>query len=355
MSGGTLDISAHSVDTDGKFIQIIAPQGGPNCGDNINKTFERFLKDLSGTSAIESFKQNNTDDFFDLQRDFEQQKCCFDDNDDTVKVTIRIPQSLEELHKTHNKAKLQEALVRKHGRSITISRGKMKFESQAFKNFFRETIDEILMIVKDVVEVIPKPISTISCVGGFANCHILKKAFRENFQNQLLLIPPEPHIAVMKGAAIFGREYSFVKIRKSKYTIGLDWNEDFDHQVHPKEKLERCEDGIDICKDIFKKLIGKNDPIVFNEPAIEIEAYAKSIYQPSVDFPFYVSEILDDPKFITDVGCRLMGTMTVDIDDRDNHRSECACFKLKVFFGGTELKALATDETGKTYSVTFRL
>jgi molecular chaperone DnaK (HSP70) len=234
---------------------------------------------------------------------------------------------------------------------VEFKADKMRIKNTLFRSFFTETIDGILETVQDVLCKIPDNIDTIICVGGFSDCKLLKEGIRAKFPDKTVIIPPEAATSIMKGAVIFGRDQSVVNKRISRYTYGLDWNEDFDPVRHDREKREETDDG-PVCRDIFKTLIVKGDEIPYNKPTQEIEAYVKSKYQTVIEFPFYRSEILENPVYIDEIGCHLIGTMSVDIGES---RSLDSCVKLKVYFGATELKAEAKDESGKQYEVKFKL
>ncbi|XP_060569786.1 heat shock 70 kDa protein 12A-like isoform X2 [Ruditapes philippinarum] len=352
LGGGTLDIAAHRVNGNFQFEEIIPPEGGPWGGDNINFKYEQFLQRISGAPAFSKFRNKNMEDFLMMQRHFENKKCAFNDRGDNAKVTMLVSESFRSLHEQHNREKLTESV-----RQMTISEDvefkadKMRIKSTLFRSFFTETIDGILETVQDVLCKIPDNIDTIICVGGFSDCQLLKESIRAKFPDKTVIIPPEASTTIMKGAVIFGRDQSVVNKRISRYTYGLDWNEEFDPARHDPEKREETDDG-PVCRDIFKTLIVKGDEIPYNKPTQEIEAYVKSKYQTVIEFPFYRSEILNNPIYIDEIGCHLIGTMSVDIGES---RSLDSCVKLKVYFGATELRAEAKDESGKQYEVKFKL
>ncbi|XP_053400873.1 heat shock 70 kDa protein 12A-like [Mercenaria mercenaria] len=230
---------------------------------------------------------------------------------------------------------------------------KIRIKTKLFRSFFTDTIDGILETVDGVLSKIPESIDTIICVGGFSGCQLLKDAFRAKFPDKTVIIPPEAVTSIMKGAIIFGRDQSVINKRISRHTYGLDWNEDFDTEIHDPNKREETDDG-HVCRDIFRKLIGKGDQVPYDEPTQKIDAYVKSKYQNVIDFPFYRSEIKENPKYIDEIGCHLMGTMRVYLGE-SKVKSLDRCVKLKVYFGATELKAEAEDDTGKKYEVTINL
>lgn len=348
-----MDIAAHRVNADNQLEEIIPPEGGPWGSDRININFENFLISISGGPALSDFR-NNMEDFIMMQRQFEQKKCAFMYVDDDSMVMMRIPSSFCKSHKTHNHENLNESIRQMQcSENVHFKSDKMRMKAKLFRDFFKEPIEGVLKTVTEVLSKIPDEIQTIICVGGFSDCSLLKSALHATFPKKTIIIPEEAVTAIMKGAIIFGRDQSIVNKRVSRLTYGLDWNEEFDPTVHDPAKREEVDDG-HMCRDIFLKLIGKGEEIPYNKPTQQIEAYVKSRYQTVIDFPFYRSEIKDSPRYIDDIGCHLMGTLSVKLME-NKHNSLDRCVKLKVYFGATELMAEAEDNSGNTYQVTFYL
>ncbi|XP_053390945.1 heat shock 70 kDa protein 12A-like, partial [Mercenaria mercenaria] len=354
LGGGTLDIAAHRVNDDCQFEEVIVPDGGPLGGDNINMKYDQFLVKLSGGPAFSKFRDENMEDYLTMQRLFENKKCAFKDTSDDSKVNISIPESFRTLHEMHNQEKLTES-VRQMAISddVEFKADKMRIKTKLFRSFFTETIDGVLNTVECVLSKMYEKIDTLTCVGGFSDCQLLKDAFHAKFPDQTVIIPEEAVTSIMKGAIIFGRDQSVVNKRISRYTYGLDWNEDFDPDNHDPSKREETDNG-HVCRDIFRKLIGKGDEVPYNKPTQEIEAFVKSKYQTVIDFPFYRSEIEENPKYIDAIGCHLIGTMRVNLGE-SKIKSLDRYVKLKVYFGETELRAEAIDDTGKKYDVTINI
>lgn len=349
LGGGTCDIAAHVVNANNKFEEITPPDGGPFGAGNINAKFESFLISVSGAPAFEKFKRKHPGEYLDLQRQFELKKKTFKGDDHVGKhVSITLPCSLRKLHKEKNMEKLSESLKRMDINNDTMFKSdKIFIDIKTFKDFYKETIDNILLAVEGVMSRVPHENVTLLFVGGFSNCALLQKAAQERFRGINVLFPPEAETAVMQGAVIYGRDESIVNARISRFTYGIDWNVDFVEGVHPVSKKEETEDG-DVCKDIFKTIIRKGQRIEWDKQIEVVDAYPKSKYQTEMEFPFYRSEELSHPTFVTDVGCKLMKTMKVSLGD-----IPCLdrCVTLIVYAGKTEIKAEAKDKFGTRYSM----
>ncbi|KAL4220593.1 hypothetical protein ACF0H5_020990 [Mactra antiquata] len=354
LGGGTTDIVAHRVNETGNFEEIIPPCGGPFGSDQINGEFENFLIKVSGGQVLNELKSKNMEDFLTLQRRFEQKKCSYTVNENDTgdsKVTIDIPFEYIQLHHAHNNEDLKSSVRQTNMKdAVEIKSTKMRIRQEFFNTIFKKTIDGVVDSVKEAVKRSPYKIDTIFCTGGFSDCHLLKKIMKQSFPDHSVITSTDAVSTVMKGAVIYGRNHSILYKRISPCTFGLDWNEDFDSCKHPNDKKQRTEYGF-VCTDIFKLLVRKDELVKYDEPTQEIDAYTTFKYQDTLEFPFYRSEVSEDPDFVTDVGCHHIGSLNVkiqhDVDDGD----DCKHVKLRVYFGATEIKAEATDDQNRKFEV----
>ncbi|KAK3091191.1 hypothetical protein FSP39_017825 [Pinctada imbricata] len=162
-------------------------------------------------------------------------------------------------------------------------------------------------------------------------------------------------MAIMKGAVLFGFRPSTIYARKCRYTYGIKVFAEFDEGKHPIDKLKII-DGEKKCDDVFAVLVREGDVIKINEARcvsltnshreetsrfirLQTSIYASSSY---------------DPKFTTDEGCSLIGTITND--PPPCCWSDHVQFRTYVYFGRTEIRVLDHDEThGRGYFQKFSL
>ncbi|KAH3779975.1 hypothetical protein DPMN_157784 [Dreissena polymorpha] len=110
-------------------------------------------------------------------------------------------------------------------------------------------IDKVRNILEYLKKVKQHDIKTIFCVGGFADCKLLRDRFRDIFDDRVIA-PSEAITAIMKVAVMFGRDENIIESRISRFTYGLDGSVDFDSNIHDSRRKEETESG-DVCKDIF--------------------------------------------------------------------------------------------------------
>ena len=354
IAGGTCDITVHRHNQNGTLDELAIPDGGPWGSNKVNRTFEDFLESVIGTEAFESFKTENREDYLELQRQIEHKKCEFKlAEDGRDNVTLRLSQALRDSHRHHHKKELSDTIKSEEHlkRLLKVKSEKLRIDKTKVKEMFDDLIHEIIEKVHSIIcnNTFGPEIHSLVLVGGFADCELVKTAFRSKFCIRTVIIPDEAITVIMKGAVIYGRDVSVIDSRVCRYTYGLDWNEDFDAKIHPLSKKEETDDG-PVCKDIFHVLAKEGSSI--RKGAIEpIEAYVKYSYQTEMEFPFYRSKAPNFPKFVDDFGCEHIGTLTIDLEDMGSGLDRC--IKLFVELSDTEISAKAVDKLGRNFRVRF--
>lgn len=292
------------------------------------------------------------EDFLLLMRTFEQKKCSFE-GDEEGSVRLHIPSSFVDVHADCNGENLQKSLSQCNlSKSVRKLGDKLDFDQETFHMFFEETVNNIIEKIGDVLKTTGKQVSMIYCVGGFSECQIVKRRLTEVFGcDHQIKFPAEGVAAIMKGAVILARDQNIIKSRVSKYTIGLDWNVPFDPTKHDTSKRECVDDGF-VCSDIFRTIVKKGDPIPTGRPVHVVKSYVKTATQDKMEFPFYRSDISDNPQYIDDVGCHLMGTMTVPFEDTSDGLDRSILLSVYI---DQILRAEAVDENGQRHTVTYNM
>ena len=188
-----------------------------------------------------------------------------------------------------------------------------------------------------------KNVSCLFMVGGFVESVILQEAVKTAFRSRCrVLVPNYAGIAVVQGATMFGQRPTIVTSRVMATTYGFDAYRNFDPQKDEPKKKEVVE-GIAQCKDIFDVVVRENDVVEVGET----KRFTRSpVYsdQKAVTFSFFTSTDPNVIKYTTDssVGPSI-GKMVVDSPDTSKGTNRN--IELCKFFGGTEIKATAVDET----------
>lgn len=314
LSGGTLDIAAHEINSSNKIEEIISPDGGPWGGNIVNFKFEQLLVSISGGEAFLNFKNNSMEDYLFITRGFEQKKCSFKKG---PPVRLQIPSSFKDTHQQCNSEDLTTSLSQhQYSESVKLKGDKLHMESSAFLKLYDYSVDNIVDKIKSVLQATGPPVPLIYCVGGFSSSSVVKQRLTDEFSTKetRVVFPPDAVTAIMRGAVILARDETIVEKRTSKYTIGLDWNIKFNADLHPEGKREETDEDT-LCKDIFRVIVRKGSVIETGKPVFQVTAYVKTATQTVIELPFYRSEISENPQFIDDVGCHLMGSMSIPMED----------------------------------------
>ena len=74
--GGTLDVTAHQLQADGKIIELHSASGGAHGGSKVDEQFARLLADIFTMKFIKSYKRKSASQWLQLITDFERRKKC---------------------------------------------------------------------------------------------------------------------------------------------------------------------------------------------------------------------------------------------------------------------------------------
>lgn len=195
-------------------------------------------------------------------------------------------------------------------------------------------------------------VKTIFLVGGFSEAQFLRKEISSRFLEKRILIPPDPQLAIIRGAVEFAQDPSLLRARVMGKTYGLETWRKFDPEKHPLEKQKIRGEKV-YCCDIFCTLAKKGERIDIDEK----KTYSFFPINPDsteISFKFYSSEE-DDPQFVTDPGVE-SENVQISIASPNTAKGCDRELRLEVKFGGTETKVQVIDvESGNFKMVCLQL
>ncbi|XP_052778678.1 heat shock 70 kDa protein 12A-like [Mya arenaria] len=347
--GGTIDITVHEVTESGGVKELYKASGGAWGGTKVDASFEEFLVCLTDKSVVKKFKQDNLDDYIELLRRFEVKKREIDPDKDT-KVVMSIPLAFfttvkKRLHKDLNKA------VKKsfYSNSVSLSGDKLKIDPAVAQSFFKESVDNTIEHVKDILQKREnRGVEAILMVGGFSESKMLSKAFKRTFPTLKMILPDEAGLAVLKGAVIFGHEPREIVERISKYTYGIAMDPYFDSRMHPKSAKFTDNAGVDKCKNFFDKHVIAGQSLRVGEAQSEQTYATTPSHKSTVHIEVFATES-KSPVLVTDPGCRKVGQCTIPMAGTGAGRKVL----VNMIFGGTEFDVECTEiATGKVSHIT---
>jgi hypothetical protein len=102
--GGTVDITVHKVNQDGRLHEVYPPSGGPWGGTLVDEYIYNFLEDIFGRTVLETFKQESCTEMLDLRRTLELKKRKFKSTSKGEgKVNLSLQSILFEIYEKENK------------------------------------------------------------------------------------------------------------------------------------------------------------------------------------------------------------------------------------------------------------
>lgn len=339
LGGGTTDITFHERCRGGKLKEIHRPMGGPWGGRNINEAFFAFITELLGKNVFDEFKKNHIDDYLEVEREFETKKRAFTSESGAVKMTF--PLSLIDMAKKIWKTDSVDEIIKKSkyaGKAKTKSQ-KLHIPKDIFISLFLPTVDNIIAHIQKIIEDNSVSFDYILMVGGFAECNIVQKRFKDTFTDKKVIIPEEAGLAVLKGAVLYGHMPQIITSRVARHTYGMQSWPEFDARKHPISKRVVI-DGVARCKDVFFKYVTIGQEITPGYQHSQVFQALKP-EENTLECTIFASWE-KDPKFITDESCFKLGTLTVHLPKQRS--SEPLEIEETMVFGETELHISAKDK-----------
>ncbi|XP_052781386.1 heat shock 70 kDa protein 12A-like [Mya arenaria] len=349
--GGTVDIAVQEVAENGSMKNIYKASGGDWGGTKVDEAYVKFLENMLGTDSIDAFKRCYMEDYIYMIRDFEMKKRDVDPLTSDKPVVFRVSAMLPKLVKKSRGKKIHEAIKdSQFDKTVSIQGDKLKVDMSIVTNFFKTQVEAIVGHVSHIIDHLNVgDIAAVVLVGGFSNCPLLQQAMKTKFYNHTIIVPSDPDLAVLKGAAIFGHKPELISQRVSKYTYGVNVCADFIEHVHRESYKVRDEKGNDRCDNVFDKHITAGQCLIGGEAQVNKYYIPSTSAQTSIHIRVYYT--LDPyPMYVTDEGCHLAGKLAVPLERHGTIRA----VKTRMIYGGTEIEVEATEvATGKVHRLKF--
>ena len=330
-------MTVHAIQNDGSIKEIHKVTGGAHGGIQVNQQFKSLLEELFGLEIISNYSQKHRSDWLSLINEFEAKKRGDRILDSDAMTNIRLPQSFVSLVK-----EIQSPAMARYGRSqIKLKNNEyLAVGSGMMKKLFNPTVQHIKNHLKGLLQESKlSKVKTILLVGGFADSALLQKEIKSAFSKKVrVLIPNHASIAVVQGAALFGKKPLTITERVVSTTYGADCTRDFIQGVHREDK-KFVADGIEKCNDLFNLFVRENSSVRVGQSVTSsyTPLYGNERY---ITFFFYASS-KPDAQYTTDVGMKKLGSVTVD--SPDTQRGKDRELEVTMYFGGTEITASARD------------
>ena len=257
--------------------------------------------------------------------------------DSEVMTNIRLPRSFV----SHVSGAPSPAMKRYGSSQVKLKNDVyLALSSEMMMKLFNPTLQRIKDHLKNLLKE-PKlaKVKTMLLVGGFADSALLEKEIKSAFSKGVrVLIPNHASIAVVQGAALFGKKPSKITERVVSTTYGAECIRDFIPGVHPEEK-KFIVDGIEKCRNLFNLVVRQNSSLQVGKTVTSTYKLLRAT-DSETTFNFY-STSNPDFQFITDPGMQKLGTVMVI--SPDTWRGKDKEIEVSMYFGGTEITASARD------------
>lgn len=300
------------------------------------------------------FKKEQTYDHLELLKEFECLKRTLGTKSSEW-YTMKLPASLNEIClEVHDQKFSELAKESAVADQLTFVSDKMRIKVVLLQKLFSKVTDQIVRHIKNILNQSEagKNVSLILMVGGFSESPFVQKVMKSEFTDKTkvkILIPQQAGIAVLNGAVLFGRMPEVVTTRVIRYTYGVRVSRLFQPGVDPESK--RNPDDPTYCLDAFEPFMEEGSSVERGHKVMRVYTTSRPNQENMAVQVFTASGFI--PKFVTDHGCNLLGTLTVQVPNPSaDERHLIVLFR----FGSTTLSMVAIEkESKKTCATEFDL
>lgn len=255
LTGGTADMTAMEVVSDGSLKQLHRASGGDWGGNKVNDNFFQLLHDLFGRVIIQKCEDRYRSDFLDLQRDIELKKRKFSKSIN-FKMKFAIPYSFKKVIESHHRLNLKEIVAKsKFSPHISVyAESKLELSAYCVETIlFNPVVNMIKQEAENIMHELKGQIQDIMMVGGFSESHFVFETIKEAFPRIRIIRANEAGLAVLKGAVLYGHTPGVISSRRCAFTYGVGLYRIF-WKGHDPEHLKCKMDGQDNIF-VFEKLV----------------------------------------------------------------------------------------------------
>lgn len=303
-----------------------------------NAFFQTFVKILGGP-VMNILKKKYTSSYMDLCREFEAIKRTIKPNT-SDKVNFTIPYVvLDQICKEHLKEDFPKTLAASTLSSkLSLLGDKIRFDADFMKSLYKTTLDNIIDLVKDVMrKESANGVNIFLLVGGFSESPMVQEAVKKAFPSQRVIVPEDSGLSVLKGAVLFGHKPDFISSRISRFTYGVKVAEKYDPEKHSERKCVMI-GNVPRCNDVFSSFMRADTSVLAGQKLLEIYT-TTTPFQPKMGLQVF-STPCEDPTYIDDDGCFLLGELDVTVPNPSVDEHQLA---VEFYFGNTELSVTAVE------------
>ncbi|CAG8696780.1 6329_t:CDS:2, partial [Dentiscutata erythropus] len=297
--GGTVDLTTRKLLAGNKLSEITEREGDFCGGSYVDQEFLKFLGRKIGSSAIDLVRQNYYGQLQYMVQEFcrrvklpftgdEREFDTFElDLEDTCPV-------LKQYVRGQAKEDMEEA------------EWVVNIEFEDVKAMFDPVVGKIIRLIHSQLNKSEEDCSVMFLVGGFSESRYLQTRIRQEFNSMVrnIPVPPNPMVAIVKGAVQFGLTQEVIDDRVLKWTYGTriarDWA--------PDDPPERKSGKLII---VFEQLGKKGERVAVDQKVLRVFA-PTSIIQEYASLDLYTTS-KDDAKFCDEPNVNLLDTFSFHV------------------------------------------
>ena len=176
--GGTLDVTAHEILTNGNIKEIFKVTGGPYGGTKVDEEFVSLLKRFFGTTVMETFFAKYPGEWLDMMNEFEMKKRgrrAFEDQTTRLRLPRTLTALISEYRGPAGKIDGVQFLRNEY----------LCLDAPAMKRLFKPVLDGIVNHLTSLLQnPCLKELQFFFLVGGFAQSALLQSAIKEQFSSR---------------------------------------------------------------------------------------------------------------------------------------------------------------------------
>jgi hypothetical protein len=337
--GGTVDITAYENDEAGRMVEIGRVAGGRHGSEYLNRAFEDQLlvQRFGKAEVLEDLRENLPAGLLDLTDAWERAKLHIA-LDQAEPVYLSIPAAVDRhLGPTMRKrlARLQDGV----SDAIVITPDECRALFETLVPDILDLIDEQLSEMRARTGPDQRGRDAVLLVGGFSASPYLQQAVHRHVGEAVdVLLPPDPNVAVLFGAAHFCYEPQ-TRARRARFTYGVRTCKRFQDGVDPLDSLHVSKEGVRFCDTRITRFVSAGDIVVtdaeYTHDFVPIEPD-----QSALTIPLFASTD-PDVRYVTDPACDQIGVVEVDLSRVMRFAWEDRNVRVYMKFGETEVHVRA--------------
>eukprot|EP01083_Nonionella_stella_P158594 516383_1 len=281
--GGTVDIACHKIVDDG-LEEVHYPTGKDWGGGCVDDLFIEWLEEMFGTPFMNDFKLSSPNHYLQILDYFQIAKASFFKKKTQSNEThsVELPSEFIDLLYTSFELDrmLQDYSRSHHVVQLIEDSQTLLIDVELWKKWFDEVINKIIRYIEIEDKELYKLLTSDDCkylylVGGFSQSKYFQHRMKLNSSvipyNLKVIVPAQPVLCVVKGAAYFGMKKVMMKARIMPCTYGVARRTTQEHAI----KLGLSEQFIETHRrrdvwvvGIFDILTKKGDRVERNQPVI---------------------------------------------------------------------------------------